>query len=1334
MASLPPDLAATKLPSNLDAKPQQPKQAQADISSLQLASAVLSDQFKKDAQIVPDLGDLLATPGGAASALYSVYPDDYRVPFQKRRLVGIPEGLFQFYNSTNVTSHMGLIPEIERVWISIDHKLFLWDYVEGQEISSFVDQPDIITHVALVKPKPGLFIDEISHILVICTPISVLLIALSFETSSGPNNRAHKDIKLYATDLSVPTEIEMTSVCGTRDGRIFMCGAQDGNLYELHYQEKESWFGKRIQLINHSVSGMQSLLPKFSSSGMDGRITTVVSDPSRDCFYTLTSKNSISVYKPNGDKAIQHMQTLSGLYKAAADKAPGSPALTPQNFQIIALHPIEISESRTGLQLLAITANGVRLYFSPTMTYGYGPSTSSAPGLRALQLTHIRLPPTNLLHPDIMNAGNRPPVPSYGASQPQQSTTQPFIMTSIESSCYSQGLTLASQQGDTDGTDFLLCLSPDLTRIGSLGQVNMQPQVQQPSFAPNPGVHQMPLAEYATLLSIPGRTWAMAPVPRSSPSSGPGSPTVVNELAHQFCSPPHQFMILTNVGLTFLMKRRAVDYLRAVIEEYQSESNPQPIIEFRDSFGRDQTCAMLLGLACGNTFFDMPDSATSPMNITNVDIATVAKQAFYDFGERPMWAERHVYGGDAQGSAIYSGRREGFALYFARIVRPIWKVEMTKPGPSGSQQLSIPEDVLTSIQKNLYSLQDFLNQNLHLFHIAPGEPASTRPAAGNEQEAWKAEQRSVAQLMELLGRSIEALAFILLLNDYKLGELISLCDADTQQLIRSLTIEDLITTTHGTVASRALVNVIIDQQIGQQISVDTISEVLQQRCGSFCSTDDVMLYKAKENIRKAVETRSPTERQNWLAESLRLFAKGARNLEFEKLREICGDYQQLQYAKGAIELPLICAKAMDANNVASDAWYSGSATTEENKAICELRHGCYDLVLDSLQVFEEQHAASVDSREQEAVRTHAFELAFASDDEIFHSALYDWFIEHGMVDDLLELRPFYLEAHLKRPPATVQKYQLLWQFYVKAGKPLRAAEVLASLAESTEFDLSLSSRYEYLTLAVGNAKSHPISSDGRHETAIAFLTDLEEKLEVAQVQLEMYTTLTPHLNDPEVGERIQLLSKRLFTMSELYQDYAATFDMPVMKLLCFYVSEHRDETVVRPVWSQIFDEVLAEEGEPVELADRLSAKVIPLGQRFYPSESAFPLRHIAMLVVRFALQHRNSLPQGWAARFLLQCKIPYQEVWDVLHEMYESQVPPFHDQANVQTMSSEIAVLFADWLEEAKRPQSTLVSRGEFPVGRLDLAINQYMAELEPTRAETRKLYENIKRQLRHYW
>jgi nuclear pore complex protein Nup155 len=57
---------------------------------------------------------------------------------------------------------------------------------------------------------------------------------------------------------------------------------------------------------------------------------------------------------------------------------------------------------------------------------------------------------------------------------------------------------------------------------------------------------------------------------------------------------------------------------------------------------------------------------------------------------------------------------------------------------------------------------------------------------------------------------------------------------------------------------------------------------------------------------------------------------------------------------------------------------------------------------------------------------------------------------------------------------------------------------------------------------------------GRRETAIAFLTDLEEKLDVAQVQLEMYNTLLPHINDPgESGEKIKVLSKRLLTMSEV---------------------------------------------------------------------------------------------------------------------------------------------------------------------------------------------------------
>ena len=48
--------------------------------------------------------------------------------------------------------------------------------------------------------------------------------------------------------------------------------------------------------------------------------------------------------------------------------------------------------------------------------------------------------------------------------------------------------------------------------------------------------------------------------------------------------------------------------------------------------------------------------------------------------------------------------------------------------------------------------------------------------------------------------------------------------------------------------------------------------------------------------------------------------------------------------------------------------------------------------------------------------------------------------------------------------------------------------------------------------------------------------------------------------------------------------------------------------------------------------------------------------HIATLLVRFALANKEALPYGWAPRILVQCGVPFTEIWDVFHDMYESQV------------------------------------------------------------------------------
>ena len=162
----------------------------------------------------------------------------------------------------------------------------------------------------------------------------------------------------------------------------------------------------------------------------------LVSDPARNCFYSLTASNTISVWKTNGDKHVQHLQTISNLYKAAQDKVPGSPALTPQNFNIIALHVVDPSESRNGVQLIAVTINGVRLFFSPSSYGNYGWGSTPASGVRPLSLAHVRLPPPNLIHPDEQGRQFRETHVGYGVGQAQPAPARPFILSNLNNSCY----------------------------------------------------------------------------------------------------------------------------------------------------------------------------------------------------------------------------------------------------------------------------------------------------------------------------------------------------------------------------------------------------------------------------------------------------------------------------------------------------------------------------------------------------------------------------------------------------------------------------------------------------------------------------------------------------------------------------------------------------------------------------------------------------------------------------------------------------------------------------------------------------------------------------------
>lgn len=113
---------------------------------------------------------------------------------------------------------------------------------------------------------------------------------------------------------------------------------------------------------------------------------------------------------------------------------------------------------------------------------------------------------------------------------------------------------------------------------------------------------------------------------------------------------------------------------------------------------------------------------------------------------------------------------------------------------------------------------------------------------------------------------------------------------------------------------------------------------------------------------------------------------------------------------GSVFLPLRCAQEFDPLNEGRDYWLQGSVKGDSDcrKQFYDKRQACYQICVDSLSVFDNQSDDAIQKGrsmdEAEAARTRAYQLAFESQDQIFHSFFYDWLISRGMTEELLQVR------------------------------------------------------------------------------------------------------------------------------------------------------------------------------------------------------------------------------------------------------------------------------------------------------------------------------------------
>ena len=1082
---------------------------------------------------------------------------------------------------------MGIFEEIERAWFVVENRLFLWNYNDGREFSRFDQMAGEIQVVGLVRARKDVFIDGITHLLIISTASRTKMLGLSQEDNG--------ELSIYTTDFEVDSPAQFTEVQGTDDGRVFLLG-HNRDIYELEYTANSGWFGNgtKMWITNRTSSVIANWVPSlFTPANREG-IEKFVLDPQQNRLYTLQTNGTIEWFDVSGTKFEsrgKYVHARSDLLRLNY----GGPPPQHQAAKIVNIAPVRSNESKK-VWIVAISANGSRLYLGAA---GFYPGSS---GMLSL-------------------IGHRPPPPACTKAD--------------ANSFYSSGTMIAVKVEDTSKT----IVSYVTTAAGRISSQRENAHTQ-----PGQTMYSQPiLQEWVESGTIPAQVWTIAEVTKTNPAFSPPAlrrpdAVALSQLPREATVGARQFLILTNSGMFWALQPRPVDMYQDDIGVEKEEAAQT----CGTAFGRIQVAAMCYQLAA-DTSGKQPEVASTAMNILLTCDPPVIQTS--SNGARTI---------------SYSPRHDGYALSIARLLRPIWDNKVTVPAPKGMQKLAVPEKTLLEVQQNLAKL----------LKVVEDHPFPRHQADGDQRLAWEQEELSMHGLTTLLKQSIEAISFILLLADYKLPDVIAKCKPQTQQAMSSLTYQGLLTSQGGREIARQLVTALIELQIGAELSIDTLSSILQQRCGTFVEPGDVVLYRAEEALRRAENTRDPIERNEQLTESLRLFGRASESAAravFPRLEDVTKRYRDLKDIRGAIELPLRVATEIDPNDKAGDYVRDGQHKDDPRREFMIQRQECYALVVLALGDYDAalSHAVAANRPDNAAtIRDEAYALAIQSDDELFHFYLYDWIVEMGRPEQLLEFDTPFIEKYLHETFSTVpERRDLLWKFYARREEYLSAAKALQSLAMVQDgSDIKLEDRVYYLAQALTNAQS--AACVGTED--VEFLTSLQERVDVAQVQLEVVRAIVAHtgMDDAEKVAPLEALNSALLTLDDLYQDFARPLRLFECILLILKTADTRVEEVCQAVWLELLRK---EEGN----IPALSKVITSLMRRFYPSEAA-PLDIVLPLI--YGLTSELHGEPGWTTRSLLAGGVGARELWDTIVALSEET-----DQR--EFYAEEAAVVLQQWVD-----------------------------------------------------
>ncbi|ELU06399.1 hypothetical protein CAPTEDRAFT_198384 [Capitella teleta] len=1246
-------------------------------------ATLLTDQALEADRSYLDLSELLQIPKhshpSASGRLDCDYPSlaDPKIglnglcELSQLKKVPLPAELVEQFGRMQCNCLMGLFPEISRAWLSIDSDIFVWNYEDGSDLAYFDGLSETILSAGLCKPKAGIFQPHIQYLLCLATPVDIVLLGVSFAKPSdvsvlGEWNQGEMHL-LPEPLFSIPTDnTHIVSIQGAENGRIFMAG-KDGCLYELAYQAEDGWFSRKCRKINHSRSSLAFITPSFLNFSFvdDDPLVQICIDDSRHILYTRSKKGTIQVYDLGSDglstgrvASISEQTTVqNAAIVAKCDRSLFRP--------IVHIAVIPRSES-ANVHLVAVSHTGVRIYFT-TASF-----THDLQRPQMLALVHVRLPP------------------GFSAGSPPQKPKD------VHSAHYKNGLLLLSASLPEEN-DLLWTITSDAFPF------------------------QRQLKETYETQAIDGRSWAIAEVPSDPSVRCPGNRAEPPAVVTQHGQADRKLVIINSQGTFVFTKLSPSDQLRELLLRTGPDSEETRAYF---SLHKEQACATCLVLACSQGITERQSSelaaraffvnggepehnfAGGPSTIGPSQLLSPGA----DFHPRQVSTPFHnvtqqlhfpssPYGGPQQSfDVVFSCRVRGLCLYLGRLLRPLWDAAMVREISMQQGRQSKPylmsafsSEELTWILSKLLDLRDFVDKNSQFASpvlsesyaggsqsmVSGGRFDVTEDMARRKQQADAEAQENAAlkQLQQLIRSCTESIGLWKILTDHQLHIVIASLNKDQVNSLRHTQFKSFVTA--GKQMSQVLISSLIHLYLDDNAATDAISNRLREVCPSLYSSDDQLQAKANEDLTMAKTAHSTAEKEKSLNDALDLYKQITLQLN---LPTVCAQFANVHFYRGVVDLTLTAASKRDPQGLALH-FYKNNEPSEDSHGLhaYSARMDCYKCITETLDYLlqtsmSHPQAPSVphspgpapppdpnrltNAQAQNYVE-EVFALALKSEDELFHVHLYEWLIRNNLTEKLLEIKSAFLEPYLKRSalmqPDLLALLDLLWKFYEKTRNYASAAKILTKLADKKGAELSLMQRMEYLSRAMMCAKSSTSSTaDGE------FLHELEEKMEVARLQLKIHETISRFPgHDRQMEEALARLNSELLDITTLYAEFADRFDLSEAKLSIIHCAGHHDPTLVEALWQDIIEkEIQSGPNLTSPLMRTLQSKIVALGRTYGGNDKYFPLAFLVKLLeIQSCKLGLHEADQRFVFSTMQQIGVTIPRLHEIYDRLYKSKDP-----------------------------------------------------------------------------